>query len=139
MKASKWRLEELVVGTEARFERHIDKSDVDMFAHLSGDYNPLHMDPKYALSSGFRDRVVHGAFLVALASRFIGMELPGQYSFLLSFKLDFVAPTFPGDTIEVVGRVQSIHLEQRVVVLRLKMSCCGEIRARGSAMVRLDK
>jgi acyl dehydratase len=137
MKPREWTLEKLTVGTEACFKHRIFNSDVDNFVRLSGDYNPLHADRQFAKSAGFRDRVVHGAMLVALASRFVGMELPGRQSLLLSLKLDFVAPTFPGDIVEVLGRVESIHLEQRVVVLRLMISCGGELRARGSAMVRV--
>jgi 3-hydroxybutyryl-CoA dehydratase len=137
MKPREWTLEQLKVGTKACFEHCISDSDVDEFARLSGDYNPLHADQQFAKSTGFRDRVVHGAMLVALASRFVGMELPGRRSLLLSLKLDFVAPTFPGDIVEVLGRVESIHPQPRVVVLRLMISCGGELRARGSAMVRV--
>ena len=137
MKAREWTLQQLTVGTEARFEHRIESSDVDEFARLSGDWNPLHTDRQFAQRAGFRDRVVHGAMLMALASRLVGMELPGRQGLLLSLKLDFVAPSFPEDIVEVLGRVQSIHPEQRVVVLRLMISSGGELRARGSAMVRV--
>ena len=137
MQARELNLQQLEVGTEASFEHRIVTSDVDEFARLSGDQNPLHTDPMFAQSAGFPDRVVHGSFLMALASRLIGMELPGKQSFLLSLKLDFVAPSFPGDILKVLGRVQSIHPEQRVAVLRLRISSGEELRARGSAMVRV--
>ncbi len=137
MKPHKWTLEQLKVGTEVCFERQILESDLDNFARISGDYNPLHTDRQFARNAGFRDRVVHGALLVALVSRFVGMELPGLHSLLLSMKLNFVAPTFPGEIIKMFGRVESIHLEQRVIVLRLMISSGGELRARGSAMVKV--
>lgn len=131
-------LDALSVGTEAHFTRRISESDVDTFASLSGDFNPLHVDSDYAESLGFRGRVVHGALLSALVSRLIGMQLPGRRSFLLSMKLDYAAPTFPGDLLEVSGSVQSIHAEQRVIVLKLRIRCGEEVRARGSAMVRIE-
>lgn len=138
MQAREWTLEELTVGTEGSFERSISAADVDTFAQLSGDHNPLHTDRRYAQGRGFRDRVVHGALLSALVSRFVGMELPGRRSLLLSMKLDFAAPSFPGDALKVSGEVQSVHLDQRVVVLRVRICCGEEVRARGAAMVRVE-
>lgn len=134
-----WTLDELTVGTNARFEQQVTEADIDAFARLSGDHNPLHTDPSYARQAGYRDRVVHGALLSALVSRFVGMELPGKKSLLLSMKMDYAAPTFPGDTLDVSGQVQSIHTEQRVVVLKIRIHCGDELRARGTAMVRVDK
>lgn len=138
MKIQEWTLEELTVGREACFQRCITEADLQGFAQLSGDHNPLHTDAAYARQAGFGDRVVHGAFLTALVSRFVGMELPGRRSLLLSMKLDFVAPSFVGDTLAVSGRVQSVHAEQRVVVLRMRIHCGTALRARGSAMVRVE-
>jgi 3-hydroxybutyryl-CoA dehydratase len=128
----------LTVGTEAHFEQRLTETDVDAFARLSGDHNPLHTDLSFAQQAGYRDRVVHGALLSALVSRFVGMELPGRQSLLLSMKMDYVAPTFPGDTVAVTGQVQSIHAEQRVVVLRIRIHCDEEVRARGSVMVKIQ-
>lgn len=129
--------EECTVGMEARFERRILASDVDEFARLSGDYNPLHTDSEFARRSGFRDRVVHGALLVAMISRVVGMDLPGSQSLLLSLKLDFAAPTFPDEKLEVISRVQSLHENEKVVMLSLRIMCAEETRARGSALVRV--
>jgi 3-hydroxybutyryl-CoA dehydratase len=133
-----WTLDALTVGTKARFEREVTEADVDVFAQLSGDHNPLHANRAYAQKAGYRDRVVHGALLSALVSRFVGMELPGRRSLLLSMKLDYVAPSFPGDTLEVSGTVQSLHAEERVVVLRIYIRCGDEVRARGSVVVKIQ-
>jgi acyl dehydratase len=134
-----WTLEQLSPGIEAGFEHAITEAEVDAFATLSGDRNPLHCDPAYGRAAGFRDRVAHGVLLGALVSRLIGTELPGRRSLLLSLRLDFVAPTYPGDTITVQGRVDSVHLEQRTVMIRLSITCAGETRLRGSAMVRMSR
>lgn len=131
--------EELKVGMEARYERRIDDAEIDEFARLSGDYNPLHMSAEFARQAGFRNRVVHGALLAALVSRLVGMELPGEQSLLLSLKLDFTAPTFPNDTLVVVGQIGSLHPEERAIVLRLRVTCGEETRARGSALVRVHQ
>ena len=133
-----WTLEQLEAGMEAGFEHTVTADEVDTFASLSGDRNPLHCDAAYGRAAGFRDRVAHGAFLGALASRLIGMELPGRRSLLLGLRLDFVGPTYPGDTLRVRGKVDSVHLEQRTVAIRLSITCAGETRLRGSALVRVS-
>jgi acyl dehydratase len=137
MSPQAWTLEELVEGTEASFQYLVRDADVEAFAELSGDRNPLHTDPAFSRRAGFRDRVVHGAFVAALASRLVGMDLPGRDSLLLSLRLDFVAPTFPGETVEVTGKVESVHPAERTVLLGLAVTCGGEPRARGSALVRV--
>ena len=133
-----WTLEQLEAGIEASFEHTVTAAEVDTFARLSGDHNPLHCDATYGRAAGFRDRVAHGLLLGALISRLVGMELPGRRSFLLSVRLDFVAPTCPGDTLSVRGRVESVHLEQRTVAIRVSITCGEETRLRGSALVRVS-
>jgi acyl dehydratase len=137
MTARDYTFDQLTAGTQSRIAHTVQDADVDAFARLSGDTNPLHTDPTFARASGFPDRVVHGAFLASLVSRFVGMELPGKRSLLLSLKLEFPAPTFPGDTLDISGAVETAHPESRVVSLKLRITCNGETRARGSALVRL--
>ena len=132
-----WSLHEIAEGTTAHFERSIEERDIDAFARLSGDVSPLHVDAGYAREAGFRDRVVHGALLAALASRLIGTELPGRRALLLSLRLDFPAPTFVGDVLDVTGTVSAVHEPQQAIQVRLVIRCGEEVRARGSALVRL--
>ncbi len=138
MAIGEWTLDTLTVGSSASFERCVEAADVDAFARLSGDANPLHVDADFAKSQGHRDRVVHGALLAALVSQLIGVHLPGRRSFLLSLKMDFVAPTYPGDTVVVSGSVKSIHPSQGVVMMKMSVTCGEEVRARGSATVRVE-
>lgn len=128
-------LDQIKQGMKASFLQRISEDAVDQFSLLSGDFNPLHTDPQFAQAAGHPARVVHGALLAALASRLIGMLLPGRRSMLLSLKLDFASPSYPGDTIEVAGTVRSVHTAERVVDLKLTMSCRNEVRARGKALV----
>ena len=67
MPAEVLRAEELRVGLSAEFEREITEADVLRFAELSGDLNPLHVDPAYARDTNYKQRIVHGAFQVGLA------------------------------------------------------------------------
>lgn len=139
MTARDLSLDQLGAGMEARFTQRIGDEDLNQFAGLSGDLNPLHTDREHARRAGYKDRVVHGAMLGALVSRLVGMELPGRRSLLLSMKLEFVAPSFPGDTVEVMGRIDSIHAADRVVVLKVSIRCGEEMRARGSVLVRVTE
>jgi 3-hydroxybutyryl-CoA dehydratase len=116
-----WTLEQLATGVAAEFERRIDDADVDAFAELSGDRSPLHVDRAFALRRGYRDRVVHGALLAGLVSRLVGTELPGRNALLLRIRLDFPAPTFPGEA----------------VTIRVEVRCGAELRASGEALVRV--
>jgi len=129
--------EDLEEGAEASFTRRIEEADLEAFLALSGDLNPLHADRDYARADGQPDRVLHGAFHAALVSRLVGMRLPGRRSLLLGLKLDFVKPVFPGDEVEVKGRVASLHPAQRVVVLKTRITRDGEVVARGNATVRV--
>ena len=87
-----FRAERLRTGLTARFERDISEQDVLAFARLSGDRNPLHVDPEYALTTNYGRRLVHGAFQVSLASRMVGMHLPGREVLLGSITSRFPAP-----------------------------------------------
>jgi len=122
-----------------RVERQVTADDLDRFIALSGDANPLHADAAFARSRGFRDRVVHGALLGAFVSELIGMRLPGRRSQLASLTLDFAAPTYPGDRLEIEATVKSVHPATRVVVLRIAIRCGAELRVRGSAIVRVEE
>lgn len=131
-------LSSLNVGDSACFDRRIDTSDIDAFANLSGDENSLHMDSAGARLRGFRDRVVHGALLAALVSRLVGMHLPGERGLMLSLRLDFAAPSYPGDTLRITGTVSGIHPAERAAVIRITVACADQLRARGSVMVRVE-
>ena len=132
-----WTLEQLTSGVAAEFERRIVDADLDAFAELSGDHSPLHVDRSFALRRGYRDRVVHGAFLASLVSRLVGTQLPGRNALLLRIRLEFPAPTFPGDAVVVRGVVSGVHAALEAVAMRIEVRCGGELRASGDALVRV--
>ncbi len=117
--AEAFDLEDLAVGQHAEFETVIADDDIDRFAALSGDQSPLHVDKAFARSRGYADRVAHGAYLVALASRLIGMYLPGRNALLLATQTSFVAPALPGARVRVRGEIEQLSDSVRSVVLRL--------------------
>jgi len=84
--------DDLHVGLSAGFERQITEQEVLVFASLSGDLNPLHVDAGYARQTTYGKRLVHGAFQVSLASALIGMYLPGKRVLLGSVQARFPSP-----------------------------------------------
>ncbi|HZY54206.1 MAG TPA: MaoC/PaaZ C-terminal domain-containing protein [Reyranella sp.] len=117
--AEAFDLEDLAVGQHAEFETVIADGDIDRFAALSGDESPLHVDKAFARNRGYADRVAHGAYLVALASRLVGMYLPGRNALLLAVQVSFVAPALPGARVRVRGEIEQLSDSVRSVVLKL--------------------
>lgn len=117
--AASFAFEDLHLGQEAGFEALITAADVGRFAELSGDASPLHTDPAFAAARGFGDRVVHGAYLAALASRLCGMILPGRNGLLLAMSLSFAAPTLVGTRVTVTGTVDQLSHGVRSAVVKL--------------------
>ncbi|MSU74111.1 MaoC family dehydratase [Candidatus Kaiserbacteria bacterium] len=94
-------------GETVTFDRLISECDVDSFAQLSGDNNPLHLDNVYAQSTPYGERIVHGMFLGLLLSRLVGMHLPGRRALLMKESLEFKKPVRIGDTVTASGRLVS--------------------------------
>ena len=125
-------------GATARFSFSISAEDMDAFALLSGDTNPLHTDDAFARAKGFAGRVVYGGLLVAQVSRLLGMELPGRDGVWMGLKIDFRNPLFidePAELDAVVDRVS-----EAVSLVRLKFSIrAGErLIATGTAESKVD-
>jgi 3-hydroxybutyryl-CoA dehydratase len=130
-------LEELEIGREYSFEVEIGDGDVDGFAALSGDRSPVHMDDDFARSRGFERRVVHGAYLVGLASRLLGMHLPGRNCLLHQVQLSFVAPTYVGARVRVTGVVDQVSAAVRSAIVKISIAntATGGVLARGKASI----
>ena len=108
MNAFQWV--DLHEGQDCRFEATVTESMMDAFRALSGDSNPLHEDPAFALSAGFPGVVVFGLLSSALYSRLVGVYMPGRFALLHGLDLDFVKPVFPGEKLIVSGEI--VHLSQ---------------------------
>jgi 3-oxoacyl-[acyl-carrier protein] reductase len=94
------------------FEVDVTEKDVDTFAHLSGDYNPLHTDPGFAKGTEFGRPIVHGAFLIGLVSRVLGMHIPGTRSLILSLKAQFPKALYYPARVRVDGLLRQFNDER---------------------------
>ena len=96
--------------------------DVALFAEISGDFNPLHMNEEFARKSQFGKRVVHGCFSSALISAVIGMKLPGPGALYVSQTSNFRKPVFLGDTLTATAEVLEKFTKKEGMLKFLKLS-----------------
>ena len=135
--AASFSFADIVPGQTASFETLITEAEVDRFIALSGDASPLHCDHAFAMSRGFAGRVVHGAFLVALASRLAGMALPGRNALLLGVNMSFATPVLAGTRVRVAATVEQVSAAVESMILRLSVTdaATGAALARGKLTV----
>ena len=91
----------LEVGQQASFEKTVEAHDVALFAAVSGDNNPVHLDAEFAAQTLFKERIAHGMFSGALISAAIACRLPGPGTIYLGQQLKFTRPVKLGDTLTV--------------------------------------
>ena len=134
-----YTFDEIEIGLTKQFQIIITESMIDDFAKISGDYNPLHMDEKFAQSRDFKNRVCHGMLLGSLFSRLIGMYVPGKYGLYFSQTLNFVNPTIVDDTVTVTGKVISKSESAKIIELKTTIKNSSHVLVDGKAKVILSK
>ena len=102
------RFEDLQLGTTASVSRTVSEADILMFAGVSGDTNPVHLDQEFAASTMFGGRIAHGMLSAGLISAVFGTRLPGPGSIYLSQTLKFKAPVKIGDTLCVYTEIARV-------------------------------
>jgi 3-hydroxybutyryl-CoA dehydratase len=124
--------ESIAVGDTHTFTRTITAADVQAFADVSGDDNPLHLDPEYAATTPFGKPIVHGAFLLAIVSKVLGRDYPGHGAVAVSLSSRFLRPVPVGSEITVEVKVAEKiearkHVRAKITVyMGGKMACGGE-------------
>jgi 3-oxoacyl-[acyl-carrier protein] reductase len=115
----------------------IDASTVERFAEFSGDRNPLHLELQAAQSYGYPRQVAHGTILIAFISRMIGMEVPGPGAMWVSNAIEWTAPVFVGDEIELRVTVEKVSVATGILILHIvATNQKGKVVATGSAKVK---
>lgn len=115
------RLEEIEVGRWAETRRTVTETDVVLFAAVTGDHNPVHMDEVAARASRFGGRIAHGMLTAGLVSAVLGTKLPGPGSIYVGQTLRFTRPVRIGDTVTARVEVVEVLVEKRRV--RLSTVC----------------
>jgi len=91
----------LEVGQTASYSKTVEERDIQLFAAMSGDHNPVHLDAEYAAGTMFKERIAHGMFSGALISAAVACELPGPGTIYLGQTMRFTLPVKLGDTLTV--------------------------------------
>ncbi|MGX5220166.1 MaoC family dehydratase [Pseudomonas segetis] len=124
--------DELEVGQKASYSKTVEERDVQLFAAVSGDNNPVHLDAQFAAESMFKERIAHGMFSGALISAAVACELPGPGTIYLGQTMRFTLPVKLGDTLtvqlEILEKLPKfrVRIATRVVNQRGEMVVDGE-------------
>lgn len=109
--------DEISIGQKASYSHTLTENDITLFAAVSGDVNPVHLDAEYAATTMFKERIAHGAWTGAIISAALALELPGPGTIYLGQSLSFRAPVKIGDTITVTLEVTDKRDDKRIVTL----------------------
>lgn len=133
-------IDELKVGDTAEFAKTISESDIYLYAGVTGDFNPAHINEAYAQKTFFKTRIAHGMLLAGFISAVVGNKLPGPGTIYIKQEMKFLAPVRIGDTITARAEVAEIITEKNRV--ELKTTCVnqdGTIVIDGQAVVSAPK
>ncbi len=129
----KWKIGDSVVVSKT-----ITDDDIRAYAALSGDYNPVHVDDRFARTTQFGRRIAHGMLTASLISNAIGNQLPGRGALYLGQTLRFTAPVYPGDTIAAKVTITKIREDKPIMTLETVCSNQrGETVIEGEATVKV--
>jgi 3-hydroxybutyryl-CoA dehydratase len=128
-------IEDLEIGMMRYLQKKITDSDIEQFAQISTDRNPVHLDEAYAQETIFGGRIAHGMLTAGLISAVVGEQLPGHGTIYLGQSLKFLAPVRPGDMVRAEVRVAEIDYGKRRVKLDCLCTISGAPVLKGEATV----
>ena len=126
------------VGEEAYLDHAFTQQDVEDFARLSGDVNPVHLDEDYARSTRFQGRIVHGALVASLISAVLGTKLPGPGAIYASQLLKFKAAVRVGDPLRAIARVTEWDSEKGRLTISTDVYCREIVVLAGEARLSMS-
>ncbi len=109
-------INEIEIGDSAMFQKTISETDVYLFAGISGDFNPAHLNEQEAKKTIFQDRIAHGILTAGLISAVLGTRLPGPGTIYLDQHLSFRKPVYFGDTITAKVTVLEKNVDKNILV-----------------------
>ena len=128
-------IEDIEIGMTRHLRKVVTDRDIEMFAEVSTDHNPVHLDDDYANDTIFEGRIAHGMLTAGLISAVIGEQLPGHGTVYLGQSLKFLAPVRPGDLVTAQVEVVDIDFGRRRVQLDTHCSIDGKKVLAGEATV----
>lgn len=131
--------DELEEGMEASFSKTITESDVGLFAGVTGDFNPVHVNREFARQTRFHDRIAHGMLTAGMISAVLGTRLPGPGAIYLSQNMQFRAPVYLGDTVTANVRVTGLDKARSRVTVATGCSVGERNVLEGEAVLLVDR
>lgn len=133
-------IDTIQIGDSASFTKTVTESDINLYAGISGDFNPAHMDAEHAKGTMFGQRIAHGMLSAGFISNVLGNQLPGPGTIYMGQELRFVKPVYIGDTVTATVTVRERMEEKN----RLKLDTVvtnqrGEAVITGTATVMPPK
>jgi 3-hydroxybutyryl-CoA dehydratase len=132
-------LEDLEPGMSATYAKTVTDADVVLFAGISGDSNPVHIDNEFAQSTMFKGRIAHGMLTASFISTVLGTRLPGPGCVYVSQNLRFRAPVRIGDTVRTRVVVTSVDKERGRVALETTCSVGETVVITGDALLAVAR
>ncbi|MEM8850657.1 MAG: MaoC family dehydratase [Pseudomonadota bacterium] len=128
-------IEDIEIGMSRSLTKIVTDRDIELFAEVSTDRNPVHLDDDYARDTIFEGRIAHGMLTAGLISAVIGEQLPGHGTVYLGQSLKFLAPVRPGDLVEAVVTVTDMEIGKRRVTMETHCIVGGKKVLKGEAVV----
>lgn len=131
---------DFTVGQIGKYTKTVEEKDVEQFAELSGDFNPLHINAGETEQDLFDREICHGMLIASYISNVIGMVMPGPGAVYLGQNIKFLKPVYVGDTITVVVEVLHIRTDKNILSLQTTVkNQRKEIVIDGEATVKMLK
>jgi len=127
--------EDLEVGMTDVFSKTITESDIVIFAGLSGDTNPVHLNEEFAMGTMFKGRIAHGMLTSSFISTVIGTKLPGPGCIYVKQSLKFKAPVKAGDTVKAHCTITELIPEKKFITLLTQCKVAGNVVVDGEATI----
>lgn len=125
--------EDLAVGMSAAFAKTVTEADIGIYAGVTGDFNPAHVNEEFAKDTMFKGRIAHGMLSAGFISTVLGTKLPGPGCIYVSQTLKFKAPVHIGDTVTARVEVTGTVPEKKFVILRTVCSVADKVVIDGEA------
>ncbi len=130
---------DLEVGQKAQREMKVDKSTVQRYAEITGDYNPLHFDAEFVSRTRFGRLIAQGGIATGLLHALVAMDMPGPGSVFMRQSWSFPAPVYIGDTLHAEATVKSVREKRNMAELEFAVkNQDGELVREGEALIFQD-
>ena len=132
-------IEDMTVGMKASYAKTIPEADIVIFAGISGDNNPLHLNEEFARDSMFKGRIAHGMLTAVFISTVLGTKLPGPGCIYMSQNQRFLAPVRAGDSVIARVTITDLNMEKERVTLATMCSVGDTVVVEGEALIKVPR